>query len=76
MSEYEETWRAEKEYLETLTNFQWLVYPVFKMAEAVADKFFGCKRAAEAQNKLLHAKREKIAEEKHAEWEKEKMKQK
>jgi len=21
MSEYEETWRAEKEYLETLTNF-------------------------------------------------------
>ena len=68
MSEYEETWRAEKEYLETLSNFQWFVYPVFKMIEATCDKVFGCKRRAEAQNQLLHAKREKLAEEKNAEW--------
>jgi len=50
MSEYEQEWRDEAEYLKTLNNFHWLVYPFWKMIERVADKMCGCKRSVEAKN--------------------------
>ena len=34
----------EAEYLATLSNFHWFVYPFFKMLEMACDKIFGCKK--------------------------------
>lgn len=40
----------EAEYLETLNNFHWVVYPWFKLLEAVCDKIFGCKKRLDEEN--------------------------
>ena len=34
--------QEEKEYLETLTNVQWFIYPFFKAIEAIVEKTIGC----------------------------------
>ena len=50
--------QEENEYLATLSNFHWFVYPFFKTAEKLCDKIFGCKRQAEAINEKFRAERE------------------
>jgi hypothetical protein len=47
----------EAEYLATLSNFHWVVYPFFKTLETVCDKIFGCKRRAVNLNNDLREKR-------------------
>lgn len=49
----------EAEYLETLNNFHWLVYPWFKMLERGCDKIFGCKKKLTEENQK---RREEVAE--------------
>jgi hypothetical protein len=57
LSEYEQNWRDEAEYLSTLNNFHWLVYPFWKMIETFADKLCGCKRNVEAKNQMFRQAR-------------------
>jgi len=40
----------EAQYLATLSNFHWFVYPFFKTLEVVCDKVFGCKRQLAQEN--------------------------
>ena len=40
----------ETEYLATLSNFHWFVYPFFKTIEVACDKVFGCKSRAQKEN--------------------------
>lgn len=55
----EEIERAEEtEYLGTLSNFHWVMYPFFKSVERVCDKIFGCKRKALKVNEELRKKRD------------------
>ena len=42
----------EAEYLATLSNFHWFVYPFFKTLEVFCDKIFGCKKHVERENEL------------------------
>lgn len=35
--------QEEAEYLATLSNLHWFVYPFFKTIEVLCDKVFGCK---------------------------------
>ena len=42
----------EAEYLATLSNFHWFVYPFFKMLEMACDKIFGCKKNLDEQNRI------------------------
>ena len=42
----------EAQYLATLSNFHWFVYPFFKTLEAVCDKVFGCKKHLAKENAL------------------------
>ena len=44
----------ENEYLATISNFHWFVYPFFKCLEHFCDKIFGCKRHALAQKEAAH----------------------
>ena len=48
----------ENEYLETLGNFHWVMYPFFKTLECVCDKIFGCKRKATKLNEEFRKQRE------------------
>jgi hypothetical protein len=50
----------ETEYLATLSNFHWVVYPFFKCLEVLADKACGCKRKAVKVNEEFRLKREQI----------------
>ena len=34
--------KDEADYLKTLTNVQWFIYPFFKTIEVVVEKTFGC----------------------------------
>ena len=43
---FEMEWRNEAEYLSTLSNFHWFVYPFFKTLEVGCEKVFGCKSRA------------------------------
>lgn len=43
-TEWEKEWAEECEYLTTLSNFHWFMYPFFKTLEAACDKVFGCKK--------------------------------
>lgn len=36
----------ENEYLASISNFHWFIYPFFKCAERVFDRIFGCKKYA------------------------------
>ena len=45
----------EAEYLATLSNFHWFVYPFFKTIEVACDKIFGCKKHAEEYNEKRRA---------------------
>ena len=45
----------EAEYLATLSNFHWFIYPFFKTIEVVCDKIFGCKSKAEKFNEERRA---------------------
>ena len=40
----------ETEYLATLSNFHWFVYPFFKTIEVACEKVFGCKSRAQKEN--------------------------
>lgn len=55
----EEIERAEEtEYLATLSNFHWVMYPLFKTLETVCDKIFGCRRKALKVNEEFRQQRE------------------
>ena len=56
----------EAEYLETLSNFHWFVYPWFKLLETACDKVFGCKRRLNHENELRRAEVQKKQEEREA----------
>lgn len=60
-------WKEEAEYLATLSNFHWFVYPFFKTVEVLCDKVCGCKRRAERENERRWAERDRIAKEKFEE---------
>jgi hypothetical protein len=47
--------QEEAEYLATLSNFHWFVYPFFKSVELCCDKIFGCKSRAKQQNEERRA---------------------
>ncbi len=36
----------ETEYLATISNFHWFVYPFFKCVERICDRVFGCRKHA------------------------------
>lgn len=61
---FELEWRNEAEYLATLSNFHWFVYPFFKAVEVVCEKTFGCKSRARRENERMWAEREQKASEK------------
>jgi hypothetical protein len=42
--------QEEKEYLETLTNIQWFIYPFFKFLEVVCENTFGCCKSERRRN--------------------------
>ena len=45
MTAEERKWKAiheEAEYLKTVSNLQWFIYPFFKMIEAAVEKTCGC----------------------------------
>jgi len=48
----------ENEYLATISNFHWFVYPFFKCLERICDKVFGCKKHAIEQGDALRKKRD------------------
>lgn len=66
----------EAEYLETISNFHWLVYPFFKTIETMCDKVFGCKRKALKINEEVWNRRETEQKKREEEWEKEKQQMK
>ena len=47
--------KEEAEYLATLSNFHWFVYPFFKTVELCCDKIFGCKSRAKLENERRRA---------------------
>ena len=53
--EYETAWQEEAEYLSSLSNFHWFIYPFWKTIEAGCDKLFGCKKKLEADNATRRA---------------------
>jgi len=52
---FELEWREEAEYLSTLSNFHWFIYPFFKTLEVACDKVFGCKSRAMRENERRRA---------------------
>lgn len=54
-------WRNEAEYLSTLSNVEWFIYPFFKMVEVCCEKVTGCKSRARRVNERMWAEREKKA---------------
>lgn len=55
--------RDETEYLATLSNVQWFIYPFFKTFEVIGERFCGCKSRARRENERRWAEREKLARE-------------
>lgn len=66
--------QEETEYLATLSNFHWVMYPFFKTLECLCDKVFGCKKKAQQVNEEFRQHREKEQLEKQRKWEEEKAK--
>ena len=48
----------ENEYLASISNFHWFVYPFFKCIERICDKLFGCKKYALEQRQAALEKRQ------------------
>ena len=57
--------QEEAEYLATLSNFHWFVYPFFKTIEVACDKVFGCKSRLKQENEKRRQEHEKIMAEKY-----------
>ena len=52
----------EAEYLGTISNIQWFIYPFFKLIEALVEKTFGCckssgRRIPASERQEFHRKR-------------------
>lgn len=63
MTAEEKERQEENEYLGTISNFHWFVYPFFKCVEHLCDKIFGCKRKAkELNDELFKRKQEDLAD--------------
>lgn len=60
---FELEWRNEAEYLATLSNLHWFIYPFFKTLEVGCEKVFGCKSRARKENERMWAERERKQEE-------------
>lgn len=58
----------ETEYLGTISNFHWFVYPFFKAVEMACDRVFGCKKKAVALNKQAWEQREQRQKEAEEEF--------
>jgi hypothetical protein len=48
----------ENEYLASISNFHWFVYPFFKCVERIFDKLFGCKKYALEERQAALDKRQ------------------
>lgn len=62
----------EAEYLGTLNNFHWVMYPFFKTVETICDKIFGCKKKAQKINEEAFKKKQEEQRKRNEAWEQEK----